>query len=166
MLSDRHIVNTDVNFLASASYLIIQLLSRITNHKSPLELLYHQIPDYNFLKTFGYACWAHLSPYSSHKPDLQSKQCVFLGYSLHHKGYKCLDLSTNRVYISCNVVFDEKSFPFATLSTSHNSHHSSNLQVLSLICLPPILLQNYLSHFNLLSPIPHLIILKLSCLTP
>ena len=123
MLSDRHIVNTDVNFLASASYLIIQLLSRITNHKSPLELLYHQIPDYNFLKTFGYACWAHLSPYSSHKLDLQSKQCVFLGYSLHHKGYKCLDLSTNRVYISCNVVFDEKNFllllsqPLTTVTT-------------------------------------------------
>jgi hypothetical protein len=32
-----------------------------------------------------------------------------------HKGVKCLDVSSGRVYISCDVVFDEAVFPFANL---------------------------------------------------
>ena len=45
----------------------------------------------------------------------RSKQCVFLGYSAQHKGLKFLDISTGRVYISRDVVFDETKFPFADL---------------------------------------------------
>ena len=45
----------------------------------------------------------------------RSKQCVFIGYSSQHKGVKCLDVSTGRVYISRDVVFDETKFPFADL---------------------------------------------------
>ena len=33
-----------------------------------------------------------------------------------HKGYKCLDIATGRVYISRDVVFDETIFPFSTLN--------------------------------------------------
>jgi hypothetical protein len=39
----------------------------------------------------------------------------FLGYSPLHKGVKCLDISTGRVYISRDVVFYENVFPFASL---------------------------------------------------
>jgi hypothetical protein len=39
---------------------------------------------------------------------------VFLGYSNMHKGYKCLEASTNHMYISRDVVFDEV-FPFIEL---------------------------------------------------
>ena len=31
-----------------------------------------------------------------------------------HKGYKCLDRSTGRIYISRDVVFDKTVFPYAT----------------------------------------------------
>ena len=147
----RHIVETGLTLLANASvpfsywdeafltstYLINCLPSLVTKNKSPLEILYHKTPDYNFLKTFGCACWPHLRPYNTHKFDFRSKRCVFLGYSLHHKGYKCLDLSTNRMYIARNVIFDETQFPFSTTSsTSHSGPTSSPL-----ISLPP--LQNF-----------------------
>jgi hypothetical protein len=32
-----------------------------------------------------------------------------------HNGYKCLEVSTGRVYISHDVIFDEDVFPFSTL---------------------------------------------------
>jgi hypothetical protein len=35
-----------------------------------------------------------------------------------HKGYKCLDRTTGRIYISRDVVFDESVFPFATPGVS------------------------------------------------
>ena len=47
--------------------------------------------------------------------NLRSTQCVFLGYSPLHKGYKCLDVNSGRVYISLDVVFDETLFPFSKL---------------------------------------------------
>jgi hypothetical protein len=31
-----------------------------------------------------------------------------------HKGYKCLDCSTGRIYVSHDVIFDKKVFPFDT----------------------------------------------------
>lgn len=36
----------------------------------------------------------------------------FLGYNLQYKGYWCLDPVTNRVFISCHVMFDKITFPF------------------------------------------------------
>ena len=40
--------------------------------------------------------------------------CVFIGYSPQHKGYWCFHPTTNRVYISFHVVFDEHNYPFTS----------------------------------------------------
>ena len=110
----RHIVETGLTLLASSSipfsywdeafltaaYLINCLPSLITQHKSPIDILYHKSPDYKFFKTFGCACWPHLRPYNSYKLDFRCKRCIFLGYNLNHKGYCCLDPTTNRIYIA------------------------------------------------------------------
>ena len=32
-----------------------------------------------------------------------------------HKGFKCLDVSTGRIYISRDIIFDEHVFPFSEL---------------------------------------------------
>ncbi|KAL4588858.1 hypothetical protein LXL04_001755 [Taraxacum kok-saghyz] len=34
--------------------------------------LYHKVPDYNFLKTFGCLCYPFLRPYNKHKLDFRS----------------------------------------------------------------------------------------------
>ena len=83
--------------------------------KTPIELLLGETPDYTFFKVFGCACWPHLRPYNDRKLEFRSKKCVFLGYSSLHKGYKCLHVPTNRVYISRDVVFDENVFPFSAM---------------------------------------------------
>jgi hypothetical protein len=79
-------------------------------HVSPIAKLFDTKPAYSFLRTFGCACWPNLRCYNTNKLAFCSKQCTFLGYSTHHKGYKCLDISSGCVYISCDVVFDENVF--------------------------------------------------------
>jgi histone deacetylase 1/2 len=104
----------DEAFLA-ATYLINRIPSKVIDNTTPLKRLFHQKPDYSFLRTFGCACWPHLRPYNTRKLEFRSKQCVFLGVSDMHKGYKCLDITSGRVYISRDVIFDETVFPFSTL---------------------------------------------------
>lgn len=47
-----------------------------------------------------------------------------MGYSLNHKGYRCLDFSTGRVYLSRHVIFDENSFPFREKEIFPLTHNS------------------------------------------
>jgi hypothetical protein len=67
---------------------------------------------------------------------------VFLGYSNLHKGYKCLDISTGRLYISRDIVFDEAVFPFATL------HSNARARLREEINLLPLSLQPFNLHYH------------------
>ena len=121
----RHIVETGLTLLAQASiptkywwqafetatFLINRMPTLVLNRKSPYEIIYHQKPDYKFMKVFGCACFPHLRPYNSYKLDFRTAKCVFIGYSSQQKGYMCLH-SSRRVYIAINVVFNEFEFPF------------------------------------------------------
>jgi hypothetical protein len=91
------------------------LPSKVINFETPVECLLQTTPNYVSLRIFGCTCWPNLCPYNKCKLDYRSTRCVFLGYSPCHKGVKCLDTKTGRVYISRDVVFDENIFPFATM---------------------------------------------------
>lgn len=102
----------------TATYLINRTPSKVIDYTTPLERLLHVKPNYAALRVFGCACWPNLRPYNTHKLSFRSKRCVFLGYSTLHKGFKCLDPSSGRVYISRDVTFDEQVYPFASLHTN------------------------------------------------
>jgi hypothetical protein len=111
--------------LFSATYLINRMPTRVIDNATPLERLLHTPPNYSMLRVFGCACWPHLRAYNKTKLSFRSKECVFLGYSSLHKGYKCLDRESGRVYVSRDVIFDEHVFPFhrdSNQSSSTNSH--------------------------------------------
>nr|KYP63467.1 Retrovirus-related Pol polyprotein from transposon TNT 1-94 [Cajanus cajan] len=93
----------DHAFLTSV-YLINRLPSSSIQNDVPFRKLFHQLPDYNFLRIFGCSCFPHLRPYNKNKLQLRSQECVFLGYSTSHKGYKCL-APTGRIFISKDVIF-------------------------------------------------------------
>jgi hypothetical protein len=99
----------------TATYLINLLPSKVINFDTPIQRLLKETPDYSSLRVFGCACWPNLRPYNAHKLSFRSTRCVFLGYSSRHKGFKCLEPSTGRVYISRDVTFDESVFPFESL---------------------------------------------------
>jgi transposase InsO family protein len=93
---------------------VLNILPTKTLHLStPHFALFGIAPMYDHLRVFGCACYPNLSATASHKLSPRSTLCVFLGYSSHHKGYRCLDLASNRIIISCHVTFDESTFPFA-----------------------------------------------------
>ena len=83
--------------------------------------------------TYQCACWPNLRPYNTHKLLPRSSQCVFLSYSLLHKGYKCLHLPSNRLYISRDVVFDETTLPFQKSSPPILSESSPPHQILAMV---------------------------------
>ncbi len=101
-------------------FLINCLPTKVLAYLSPYKKLYKRSLDYTILRTFGCACFPYLRPYNRNKLQFQSKQCIFLGYSLNHQGYRCLDLDTGMIYLSRHVVFNEKSFPYQSL-TEHAS---------------------------------------------
>jgi hypothetical protein len=133
----RHIIEVGLSLLAHASmplkywdetflaatYLIDRLPTKVLDFPSPLETLFKEKPNYAGLHTFGCACWPNLHPFNMHKLQFCSKQCVFLGYSNLHKGFKCLDIAKNYVYISRDVVFDETVYPFQKLNPNAGARH-------------------------------------------
>jgi hypothetical protein len=54
-----------------------------------------------------------------------------------HKGFKCLDISEGRVYISRDVVFDEIVFPFAQLHPNAGACLRSEILLLPSTLLNP-----------------------------
>lgn len=125
----RHIVETSLTLLFHANlslhllvdaflivmYLINRLPIPILNNSTPYFELYNKTPNYGGLRVFGCRCFPSLCHHSHNKFERKTYPCIFLGYSIAHKGYRCLHPSTNRVYILRHVVFDETEFPFVAL---------------------------------------------------
>lgn len=89
------------------------MTSSVLGHSSPHLMLHWSDPSYSFMRIFGCLCYPHLRPYSRHKINYRSSPCVFLGYLESFRGYRCMDLRTNEVYVCKHVRFDEHVFPFA-----------------------------------------------------
>jgi histone deacetylase 1/2 len=54
-----------------------------------------------------------------------------------HKGFKCLEISSGRVYISRDVVFDETEFPFSKLHSNAGARLKEEISLLPLNLLNP-----------------------------
>jgi hypothetical protein len=77
----------------------------------PHLALFGSAPSYEHLHVFGCTCYPNITVIAPYKLSPRSTRCVFLGYYADHKGYHCLDLSTNRLIVSRHVDFDEDIFP-------------------------------------------------------
>jgi hypothetical protein len=100
--------------LHTATHLLNRLPTTIIQVACPHLALFGSTPSYEHLRVFGCTCYPNTTDIAPHKLSPHSTRCVFLGYSTDHKGYRYLDLSTNRLIVSRHVIFDEDSFPLAT----------------------------------------------------
>ncbi|WVZ81917.1 hypothetical protein U9M48_029243 [Paspalum notatum var. saurae] len=120
----------------TATYLINIQPSSALRGGIPLERLCGKTPDYSDLRLFGCVCYVLLAPRERTKLTAQSVECVFLGYSAEHKGYRCWDPVGRRIRISRDVVFDE-SRTFYPRPTSDASL-ASLVDPLSFLFIPDI----------------------------
>ncbi|XP_075080400.1 uncharacterized protein LOC142165911 [Nicotiana tabacum] len=101
-----------------AVYLINRLPTEVLQGKSPYELLHGRPPSLDHLLVFGCLCYA-TTIFINDKFGTREKAAVFLGYSTTQKGYKLIDFSSNRFFVSRDVVFKEHTFPFAKPNKAH-----------------------------------------------
>ena len=147
-------------------FLYNRLSTLVLHLKTPLEVLLHFSPNYSMLRVFGCACYPNTRPYNGHKLNFRSTQCTFLGYSLNHKGYKCLD-KNSKIFISRDVTFYEHSFSFSSSYSSQTSlaSQSSNISSISGFSL---LLPHFLMIISLINPkhmLKHTLVSKVLLLT-
>jgi hypothetical protein len=103
-----------VEGLHTTTYPLNRLPTKAIIMTSPYFAIHGVAPSYEHLRVFGCTCYPNLSAKAVHKLAPRSTRCIFLGYSVDHKGYRCLDLTTTNIVVSQYVVFDEADFPFST----------------------------------------------------
>lgn len=108
------------------TYIINRLPTTTLHHHCPFTLLFKTQPQFLELKVFGCACFPYLKCYNT-KLAFRSHKCVFIGYSLSHKGYKCLS-PTGRIYIADTVSFNEQEFPYTSLFAATSSQDSASVK--------------------------------------
>ncbi|GJU59958.1 ribonuclease H-like domain-containing protein [Tanacetum coccineum] len=103
-----------VEALLTAAYLLNILPSTSINNDIPYTKLFNKPPSYTHLRMFGCLCYPYTFP--PHKLAPRTTPSIFLGYPYNHRGYRCLDLNTNKIIISRHVTFDETVFPFGSMT--------------------------------------------------
>lgn len=97
--------------ILTTTHIINHLPTPLLGNKSSIELLFNTPPSYNHLCIFGCLCFAFSLHRYWFKFDPRACQCIFLGYPFGIKGYKLLDILTNKTFISRHVIFHEHLFP-------------------------------------------------------
>ncbi|RVW24660.1 Retrovirus-related Pol polyprotein from transposon TNT 1-94 [Vitis vinifera] len=104
--------------ITSASYLINRVPSSSINFQTPLQALTNVVvaPTVPNLppRVFGCVAFVHLHKHQRTKLTSHALQCVFVGYALHKKGYRCYHPPTQQMYITMDVVFHEDSMYFSS----------------------------------------------------
>lgn len=105
-----------VEAFVTVVFLINRMPSSTLSMESPFSKLHRQSHDYNTLKVFRCRCFPYLKGQNKNKFQPKTLPCVFIGYSLLHKGFRCYHPQSRKVFISQHVIFDELKLPYKSSS--------------------------------------------------
>lgn len=91
-------------------YLINRTPTQVLHGKIPFEILFKNPSNYSHLRIFGCQCFVFYRTSDKFQPC--SRKGVFLGYSYSQKGWKILDPTTKKNYVSRDVLLTKQSFHF------------------------------------------------------
>jgi hypothetical protein len=95
MLNEKNLPNYFwVETIASAVYIMNQTPTVIVHGMTPEEKFINKKPDVSHLKVFSYIAYMHVPNEKRSKLDPRADKCIFIGYSLKQKGYRCFNPST------------------------------------------------------------------------
>lgn len=92
--------------ILTATFIQNRLPSRAVD-KTPFELWTGSQPNLKDLRIFGCEAYVRVPDAKRKKFDPRSKKLVFVGYSGCHKGYRFLDVETDRIIVSRDAEFLE-----------------------------------------------------------
>jgi Reverse transcriptase (RNA-dependent DNA polymerase) len=104
------------NAVTYAVYLMNRIRTKANEYKTPLQKLSTQVNIPSVLnlepKVFGCSVYVHLQKQSRTKLESHAIKCIFLGFDIQRKGYKCYCLTNRKFMTSMDVVFIENEFYF------------------------------------------------------
>ena len=96
--------------IATTVYIMNRTPTTAVHGMMPKEKYTGKRLDSSHLKVFGCIAYVHIPNERRTKLDPpKAEKCIFIGYSLQQKGYRCYNPSTRRMQVSRDVVFDEMS---------------------------------------------------------
>ena len=110
--------------VATAMHLLNRMPTKVLQFQTPLKVLSDHVSLPTVLmippRIFGCVAFVHLHKNQRTKLDPCAVRCLFLGYGVHKKGYRCYDPIAKRTYITMDVTFleFEKKFPSSVSNSS------------------------------------------------
>ena len=98
-----------VEFWGECVLTVVHLINRtpsgVLGNKTPYEMIFGCMPDFEALHVFGCLCFAHNKKAKGNKFAPRNRKCLFLNYPTREKGWKLYDLDIRDIFVSRDVQF-------------------------------------------------------------
>jgi hypothetical protein len=100
MLNEKNLPNYFwAKAIATIVYIMNQTPTTIIHAMTPKVKFTSKKLDVSHLIMFGYIAYMHVPDGKRSKLNPKAVKCIFIGYSLKQKGYKCFNLSTHKLQV-------------------------------------------------------------------
>jgi hypothetical protein len=108
MLNEKNLPNYFwAETVATAVYIMNRTPTAVVHDMTPKEKFTSKKLDVSHFRVFGCIAYMHVPDEKRSKLNPKAKKCIFIGYSLEQKGYRCFNPSTRKLQVSRDVMFDE-----------------------------------------------------------